>query len=738
MLLKGIYRLTFLGGLFILLACSVFWASKLQFSFKFEEFFSVDDPDIQFYHLSKEKFSKGDDALTIGLTSNQSIFDVNFLHKIDSLEKKINLIDGIKESISIVSLTNPVRGIFGVREVPFVDLSQPSKLSEDTTNFFLYPDVHPKFVSPDRKSTCLFLILEKEVPDESITQIMDYLDEFKLHKHHLYGLNIAQEGYESSLKKEMIWLSILAFSMIILITYLCYRSYSFLIIAILFLISTVVITLGFTYWMGATLNVLTVTIPAIVAIVSMSDLIHIFSRFVEEEEGAIERKITLAYQDIGHSLQLTSFTTAIGFLGLVFTEVTPFIHFGIITSFGILVAYLLTLFLVPILIEKIAHQETFFNWSLNRTGLFDLILSHRGKILLGALVLTGSSIFFGSKVELNTYIFDDLDAKDPLSKNLAFFENNFFGIRDLELYITIQEPYNAFDEEVVRQLENLENYLSESYQARSVYSLATQVKRLNRMYYGGIPSKYEIPERSALLGRVLDYLEKERDNPLVRSLVSETSDFTRIQVKSNDWGSAITKVKNDQLRSYLNANIDSEVMTVKLSGEPLFLDEGNEKITKHLFISLLGALIIVILIVGFIYRSFSMSLIAIIPNVLPLIAMFLLMYWLDISLKKSTAVVFTIAFGIAVDDTIHFLSRLKTELSRKVPLNLALNKTFHSTGKAILITSFLLIGGFGSFAFSTFQSTFLTGTMVSIALVSALIADLILLPCLIMMFYKEK
>mgnify|MGYP001792846457 CR=1 FL=1 len=130
--------------------------------------------------------------------------------------------------------------------------------------------------------------------------------------------------------------------------------------------------------------------------------------------------------------------------------------------------------------------------------------------------------------------------------------------------------------------------------------------------------------------------------------------------------------------------------------------------------------------------------IAFIPNLLPMLLMLALMYWLDITLKKSTAVVFTIAFGIAVDDTIHFISRFVNMQQKNKSVEVALKATWQSTGKAILITSLVLIGGFGSFAFSSFQSTFLTGTLVSIALLGAVLSDLIILPALLLRYYKTK
>ena len=556
-------------------------------------------------------------------------------------------------------------------------------------------------------------------------------------KNYFYGLSIAEEGYQQTLKKEVAVLSIVAFLTMVTILWFSFRSFGLLVVAMIFLIVVNILTLGFAQLIGASLNVLTVTIPAIVGIVSMSDIIHVYTRYRQERaETKFADKIRYTYIDLNKSLALTSITTAIGFMSLLFTDIEPFVHFGLVTAFGIFIAYLLTLFLLPVMLFISGNFNNKISFRMSE-GTFKFIQNHAGKVVVCSLLLMVFSIYSGSKVQLNTYLYDDLDADDPLSQSLAFFEKNFFGIRDLELLVSVADGKTVYDREVISELERLDHYLKGKYGARDTYNVVTLLKRYNRAFYSGKPSKFSVPKNPVQLARLIDFIRNDAPGDPSGWLVSKQADFMRVYVKTTDEGSKVAKAKNKELQTFIDQEMNSDVFQVQLSGQPLFIDRSNEEITRYLFKSLLGALTIIFLIVLLVYRSFRLAVIAFIPNILPMLLMLGLMYWLDISLKKSTAVVFTIAFGIAVDDTIHFISRFQCLLQQGSTVSESLSKTWHSTGKAILITSMVLIGGFGSFVFSSFQSTFLTGTLVSVALLTAVLSDLIVLPALLSRFYKE-
>ena len=181
-----------------------------------------------------------------------------------------------------------------------------------------------------------------------------------------------------------------------------------------------------------------------------------------------------------------------------------------------------------------------------------------------------------------------------------------------------------------------------------------------------------------------------------------------------------------------------EKYQARITGKSLLLDKSNEVITYNLGYGLFTALIVVAIMMGILFKSVRMALIALVPNVLPLFLVAGIMGLFGVGLKMSTAVIFTVSFGIAVDDTIHFLSRLNTEMKKTSSLPEALKITYYSTGRAIMITSLILVLGFGVLMFSEFTTNFITGFFVSLSLLFAVFADLFLLPVLLIGQDKTK
>lgn len=732
------YRVVFLGVLILTLLLSLLLISRLEFSSDFDEFLSVDDPDFTYYQEVGEYFESGDAQMIIGIKSRENVFNQSFLQQLLDFEKQLMSLEGVKFANSIASLQNQVKGIIRVEEKPFIHVNQPEKYQQDTTFLFQYPDVYPKFVSPDRKSVCVFVTLEAKLPEYFNETVRKVTSEAGFDNTYFFGLSIAEDSYQQTLKTEITVLSVVAFVVVVLLIWFSFRSFSLVVIATIFLLIVNILTLAVAQLLGATMNVLTVAIPAIVGIVSMSDLIHVYTRFTEEKAALpFPVKISRTYKDLRKSLLLTSITTAIGFMSMLFTDIVVFTHFGLITAIGIFFALALTWLLLPVLLSfhKTPVRKRTFNMPMN---IYRVVERYSAKVLMFTCLLMVLAVFYGMRVQMNTVLYDDLDAEDPLSRSLAFFEENFFGIRDLELYVTVADDHSVYEESVLREIEKLQDYLHSEYQVRDSYSVVTLLKRYNRTFYSGKPEKFIFPGNPVQLERLLDYIRQQASELSVKSLVNQERNLTRIYVKTTDEGSVVANAKNRKLQAFIDRQISGDLLKVRISGRPLLIDRSNEQITRYLFKSLLGALVIILIILLWVYKSFRLAVIAFIPNLLPMLLMLALMYWLDITLKKSTAVVFTIAFGIAVDDTIHFVSRFVSMQRDRKTTEEVLQATWRSTGKAILITSLVLIGGFGSFAFSSFQSTFLTGTLVSIALLGAVISDLIILPALILRYYQSR
>ena len=325
-----------------------------------------------------------------------------------------------------------------------------------------------------------------------------------------------------------------------------------------------------------------------------------------------------------------------------------------------------------------------------------------------------------------------MSAGDEYSASLNFFDQHFSGIRPVEIYIAaIDSGNDMLTYESLKKLEVLEDFLREEFEVGTVYSSVTQFRRLNRSLKRGNPRQFKLPSDDDTYQLIRNYLEGAYYAYGLHSILSPDYRSTMVAAKIQDEGSFRIRQKNQLLQRFLQREFPVDQYYTRITGHALLLDKSNEIITWNLGYGLLTAVCIVALIMGILFRSAKMVLIALIPNMLPLLFVAGLMGYMNIGLNMSTAVIFTIAFGIAVDDTIHFLSRLNTEWKQTGDVLAAIKTTYLSTGKAIMITSLILIFGFGIFLFSAFNTTYMTGLFISVSLLFALFSDLLLLPVLI-------
>jgi predicted RND superfamily exporter protein len=221
-------------------------------------------------------------------------------------------------------------------------------------------------------------------------------------------------------------------------------------------------------------------------------------------------------------------------------------------------------------------------------------------------------------------------------------------------------------------------------------------------------------------------------------IVDSTKKYGRIASSHGDIGMLQVQELNKKLFAFIDEEVNTDLVDFKLTGTAHLLDRNMSQLSRSLFWGLGLAIVIVAILMGFLFRSIKMVLIAMVPNVLPLVMLGAILGFAGVELKVSTALVFTISFGIAVDDTIHFMSKLKIELNKGRSLMMALRRTFLSTGRAIVLTTLILTAGFLMLMFSDFLGTFYIGLLISCTLVFALISDLFFLPVLLIFFYKPR
>jgi predicted RND superfamily exporter protein len=269
-------------------------------------------------------------------------------------------------------------------------------------------------------------------------------------------------------------------------------------------------------------------------------------------------------------------------------------------------------------------------------------------------------------------------------------------------------------------------------------SLNSVVKNLQRANKGGAISEYKLPKNSQEWKKIEKQIRKLYKQGKLKMILNENLNTTRISGKVKDFGGLVFHKKYAENAKLLNPVLEKNGLDIHYTGMAFLIDRNNETLASSLMWGLVLAFLAVAILMGFIFKSVKMVLVTLIPNILPLMMVGGFMGLVGIDLKVSTSIIFTIAFGIAVDDTIHYVSKLKMELNKGRTMLYALKRSSISTGKAIVLTSLILMSGFFALIFSDFTSTYYIGLLVSITLLFAVLADLYLLPVLLILFSKKN
>jgi predicted RND superfamily exporter protein len=739
-----------LGVIALLTILSGFYATRLRFDYNFDNFFPKGDPDLVYFQQFREQFGNDNDYLLVGLDHGRSIFDPAFLPKVDSLTRYLASLPQVRKVLSPTNVTSTVIEPFGVFDIPYLHPHEPGKYAQDSALIYQTPELVGTLFSTDGRSVSLSLQtvpeLSKQESEELKQVIAAKTRALGLEKFHLAGKVLLQNEIINRMGSEVAVFMSASIVLVALVLFYTFRSIWLVWVPLVVVLLAVVWCLGLMGFLEKPIDILTVMMPTILFVVGMSDVVHILTRYLAEISHGQNKvdAVRATFREVGLATFLTTLTTALGFLTMVNTNVVPVQNFALFTALSVFIAFALAFLMLPailILMKKPPARNAAANnegWQTGMRRLFGLVLRHQKAILGVSAVTVLVSLIGVSQIRVDARMLEDLADSDPLVRDFAFFEENFSGVRQFELHLTPAAGHTVYSLPVLQEINQIEQYLLQTYGLHFIASPATLVKAMNRSLNGGSQAYYRLPATEAELARVTKRLKGLRKNEALAAVVAEDLRQGRLTGKMADVGSSAAKVLNTDLQTFMGREIDPAVLKTRLTGSALLLDKNNDFLTRNMLQGLLIAFIAVAVIVGIIYRSFAMVLISLVPNVIPLLMIGALLGFTGVTMKISTSLIFTIAFGIAVDDTIHFISKLKLELMAGKPMLYALKRTMISTGKAIILTTCILMAGFMTMILSTFNSTFYIGLLISLTLLLAVIADLLLLPVLILRFYCPR
>lgn len=706
------------------------WTStKLETDFSLTTLSARSSEDYQNYQTYAKQFPVEDDGLVISIGSDSSFNSREAFSMLDSLRRDLEAVPGVKSALGITSVELPEKTLFGTKAKLLLPLDE-NQFQKRLSKINDFSDVTPKFLSNDRKATRLFLSVDWSTLD--LSEIEKAVQKYDFPEFHLMGKEVFSSELKQSLESEMILLPLFAGLILLFLFFLWFRDFrSLLVVASVLMINLSLLSIVF-YLGGINIGLLTSTTPLLILVLSFSDIVHILYKFKRFRSGTPQERLEDTMKPLRLPLWLTTLTTAVAF-GLFFiTGIDEIMEFAFATCLGIVLAYLTARFLLPILlllfrIRPFEKRSAFTSLADKLIGILRMKYAVLGVSML-TVILLSISVFDLFKINVSFHQSFGLDTQ--IGQSLRFTDEHFEGVRTIEVVL---ESKNGLNESTVSKVDEIEKELIENYGCHSVFSVNTAIKRLNRYNHFGKASQYQLP--SKLDEAFLNDLNNNRKDLGLINAMTEDEKLYRIVGRLPDIGSAKAHERNELLQAKLD-QLKGENHDLFISGFSFVKDQSTTRVTGFILLGIALSLVVAMIVIGFVFRSVRIAIISFFPNLLPVLSGLALMFWFGIELNPTTAMALSIILGLALDDTIYFLSSIKRtshfEPSESIAFSLKEN-TFPAA-----VTSIILMIGFGVLILSSIESNRNIGVLVATMLLIALISDLVLLPALLRVFWNKR
>jgi predicted RND superfamily exporter protein len=489
------------------------------------------------------------------------------------------------------------------------------------------------------------------------------------------------------------------------------------------------------------ITVLTALIPPLIIVIGIPNCIFLINKYQQEVKKHGNQALSLqrVISKIGNATLMTNVTTASGFATFIITDSKLLKEFGIVASINILGIFIISLLIIPIMYSFMSLPKTKHLKHLNKKWvdafvdwMEGIVRKQRISVYIVSISLLVLSIIGIYQIDISGSPIEDMPKNAAFFKDIRFFEEEFDGIMPVEIVIDTKTPKGVLKPATLKRIDRLGQVVDEIPELSKPVSVVNLVKYSKQAFYNGIPKYYQLPT-SQENPFIMDVARKSSDNSdLLKSFVDSTGQTARMTTFMRD----VNTERMEEIERSLLENIakifPKERYHVYMTGSALIFLKGTKYLVKNLIMSLALAIGLIALFMAYLFRSFRMIIISLIPNLLPLVVTAGIMGFVGVPIKPSTILVFSIAFGISVDDTIHFLAKYRQELTAsKWRIEKSVYAALRETGVSMFYTSIVLFFGFSVFVISNFGGTVALGALVSATLLFAMLANLILLPSLL-------
>lgn len=712
------------------------------------------------YQKFKNLFGEDGNVIVIG-TINPELFKLEQFNAWTKLGDDIRKVDGVLEVLNISRAINLVKNEethqFSI--IPVVTQKPTTQTEVDS----LKNTIHKlKFYegllyNPKTNATLMTVTLDKKkINDISriaiIKSISEAVNAYKTKNNvevHCSGMPYIRTVTMQKVKHELFLFVIISIFVATFIMFLFFKSIRVILSSLLIVGVSIVWVMGTLVLFGYKITILTGVIPSLIVIIVIENCIYILNKYHWEyrSHGNKMRALSQVIHRIGFASLMTNASTALGFAAFILVPNQMLREFGIVTSINIMVLYVLTITLLPIIFslvdpptpKHLKHLDNnFFGAVLDK---IIYLISNRRNLLYsiaGGLIVVG---FVGlSMMKTSGKIVDDFRSDDPTLLDLKFFESNFGGVMPFEISVDTKKRNGILVYSTIQKIDKLQNAINEHPEFSKPLSLIEVFKFTRQAYYNGDSSKYTLPssmEKNFIFGYIPQNVSGN-GNSLLKSFIDSTKQITRISYQMADVGTNHMDSLMANILPKVDSIFDRSKFDVTVTGNSVVYAKGTNFLIRNLFESVIIAIILISILMAFLFSSFRMILVSMIPNIIPLLITAAIMGFAGIPIKPSTIIVFSIALGISVDNAIQYLSRYRHELkANNGAIKLSALNALHEAGFSMIYTSIVLVLGFSVFIVSEFGGTQALGILISTTLLIAMFFNIMVLPSLLLTLDKR-
>jgi len=745
--------LIILAGITIFMA---FQAKDVKETYRFGGLLPKDDSTYLEYDKFLSEFGQDGNVMVIG-TQGKEIFELENFKAWYQLGLDLKSIEGVDSVFSIAHCYNLKKNEEEEKfELELISPIEPSSQAEvDSVRSLLgrLPFYDELLYNNETDATVMMVFVNAEkFNSEQRGDVMDIIleraDTFSLNHMELYysGLPYIRTYIGAQIKSELSKFIFLAALVTALILYLFFRSVRVVFFCLLVVGVGVIWSIGSIALLDFKLTSLSGLIPPLIIVIGVPNCVFLLNKYHSEykNHGNRIKALVRVISKIGNATFLTNLTTALGFATFIFTQSDVLRQFGIVASLNILGIFLLSILLIPIIFSYLPEPKTRHLKHLQKRWL-DTVVSalvrwvndKRRWVYATTAIVIVVAIYGTALIQTTGNIVDDLPEGDTVIEDLHFFETNFHGVMPFEVLVDTQRKGQIVKDKNLKRIEELQGLIHSYPEFSKSLSMVDALKFGKQAFYNGSPEKYSLI-RGSEKGFISPYLSHEEEGKNIGGLfMDSTKQVGRISAQMADIGTERMEDIINEMKPRIDSIFPTEDYHVTLTGTSIVFLKGTRYLVSNLMTSLILAILVISVIMYILFGSVRMVLISLLPNMVPLLCTAGLMGFAGVPIKPSTILVFSIAFGISVDDTIHFLAKYRQELdARAGRMKEAVIRAVKETGVSMIYTSIVLFFGFSIFTSSKFGGSQAIGILASFTLLVAMLSNLVLLPSLLLSFEK--